>query len=341
MEVSTLCWLASQGKIITSVAAMQVVEKGLIALDDDCGKFVPALSNKDILVGFEGDEASTGMEFDPVTNTFSFKSPREPILKKATKAITLRLLLSHSAGFQYDAMNPMIQEYLAYNGRTAQIPDNVNHYDQPLVFEPGSSWAYGTGIDWAGQVVEAVTKHTLEEYIQENICAKVGMKNTTFHPDKRLDLPPKMEVGFRVPGAPLIAGPAPIPSPAKDALGGVGLYSTAEDYALFLSALLSDDHSLLSKASLEEFFRPQAPNRGDLMGQMQGAFRQYMAGDFLPETEADYSLGGAVNLSAIEGRRSEGSVQWSGMSNPHWVSFNLLARCIPCRLDADNVLVVD
>jgi CubicO group peptidase (beta-lactamase class C family) len=328
MEVSTLCWLASQSKILTSVAAMQVVEKGLISLDDDCGKFVPALANKDILVGFEGDEASTGKEFDPLTNIFSFKSPRKPILKKSAKSITLRLLLSHSAGFQYDFMNPLIQEYLAYNGSMPAIPDSMKHYEQPLVFEPGSSWAYGTGIDWAGQVVEAVTKQTLEAYIQENICSKIGMKNTTFHPDKRPDLPSKMEIGMRFqgPSGPLNAGQAPIPSPAKDALGGVGLYSTAQDYGLFLAALLSDSHPLLSAKSLEEFFRPQAPNRADLMGQMQGVFRQFMAGDFLPETEADYSLGGAVNLTRIDGRRDEGSVQWSGMSNPHWVSSPDLLR---------------
>jgi CubicO group peptidase (beta-lactamase class C family) len=321
MEVSTLCWLASQGKLVTSIAAMQVVEKGLINLDDDCGKFIPALANKDILVGFEGDESSTGTAFDPATNLFSFKYPRKPILKKATKAITLRLLLSHSSGFQYDLMNPMIQEYLAYNGRTPQIPDNMDHYDQPLVFEPGTSWAYGTGIDWAGRVVEAVTGQTLETYMQEHICAKVGMKHTTFHPDTRTSLPPKMEMGLRLPDAPLSAGPAPIPSPVKDALGGVGLYSTAADYGLLLAGLLSTSHLLLSAKSLAEFFRPQAPNRADLMSQMLGALKQFMASDFLPDTEADYSLCGAVNLTAILGRRGAGSVQWSGMSNPHWVSF--------------------
>lgn len=321
MTVSTLCWLASQGKLVTSVAAMQVVEKGLIGLDDDCGKFVPALANKDIIVGFEGDEASTEAEFNPITNLFSYKNPRKPILKKSTKAITLRLLLSHSAGFQYDFMNPLLQEYHAYGGQTARVLDSMAHYDQPLVFEPGVSWAYGAGIDWAGQVVEAVTKQTLEEYIQDNICFKVGMKNTTFHLEKRSELPPKMEVGYRISGAPLTAGPTPIPSPVKDALGGVGLYSTAEDYGLFLAGLLSDKHPLLSEASLKEFFHPQASNRKDLMGLMQGVFKQFMAPEYPPEAEADYSLGGAVNLTAIEGRRGAGSIQWSGVCCPHWVSF--------------------
>ena len=69
---------------------MQIVEKGLIGLDDDCGKIVPRLANKDILVGLEGDESQTGKEFNAEKNILTFKNPRKPILKKATKPITLR-----------------------------------------------------------------------------------------------------------------------------------------------------------------------------------------------------------------------------------------------------------
>jgi CubicO group peptidase (beta-lactamase class C family) len=129
MELSTLCWLASQGKIVTSVAAIQVVENGLIGLDDDCGRYVPALANKDILVGFEGDEDTTGKSFDAVTSIFTFKNPRKPILRKAKNPITLRLLLSHSAGFQYGKLflvlrsgyKPILISYRLHESRIARI----------------------------------------------------------------------------------------------------------------------------------------------------------------------------------------------------------------------------
>lgn len=69
---------------------MQIVERGLIGLDDDCGEIVPRLANKDILVGFEGDENMAGKEFDTKRNILTFKNPRKPILKKAIEPITLR-----------------------------------------------------------------------------------------------------------------------------------------------------------------------------------------------------------------------------------------------------------
>ena len=69
---------------------MQIIEKGLIGLDDDCGKIVPQLANKDIIAGFEGDESQTNKAFDAATNLFTFTNPRKPILKKAKKPITLR-----------------------------------------------------------------------------------------------------------------------------------------------------------------------------------------------------------------------------------------------------------
>ena len=69
---------------------MQIVEKGLIGLDDDCGKIVPQLANKDILVGMEGNGSQTGKKFDLAKNILTFTNPRKPVLKKATKPITLR-----------------------------------------------------------------------------------------------------------------------------------------------------------------------------------------------------------------------------------------------------------
>ncbi|KAL9079776.1 MAG: hypothetical protein Q9157_001348 [Trypethelium eluteriae] len=89
-KVDDLCYLASQSKIISSVAVLQIVEKGLIGLDDDCRKIVPQLADKEILVGFEGDESATGKEFNVAKNVLTFKNPRKPLLKKSTKPITLR-----------------------------------------------------------------------------------------------------------------------------------------------------------------------------------------------------------------------------------------------------------
>ena len=88
--VSDLCRLASQTKLITSVALMQLVEQGVVGLDDDCGKIDSRLSSRDILVGFEGDESETGKKYNARKMIYEFEKPRKAIFKKQTKPITLR-----------------------------------------------------------------------------------------------------------------------------------------------------------------------------------------------------------------------------------------------------------
>ncbi|KAI9693924.1 MAG: hypothetical protein M1822_003195 [Bathelium mastoideum] len=279
-KVDDLCYLASQSKLITSVAVMQLVEKGLVGLDDDCGKIVRQLANKDVLVDLEGDESQTGKEFNMAKNAFTFKNPRKPILRKATKPITLR-----NNGISLSSTN---QENL---GRMAQL--------------------------------EIITGQTLDEYMQENICNRLGMKNTTFFPDSRLDsLPPQMELGFKPDGSngKIVKGSANMytTQPCQDCLGGSGIYSNCEDYGLFLKALVGGGEPLLSRDSVNTLFTGTVTNRKDLIVWAQGKFRSAMTAEIVENTEVDHSLGGLVNLAPVPGRRAEGSVKWGGMSNPLW-----------------------
>lgn len=97
MKDDTLVWIASCTKLMTTVAAMQCVEKGLFTLDEDISRILPEWKSPDILTGFE----KTG----------------EPILRKATKIITVRQLMSHSSGMGYDMLNPQLIALRKYQGR--------------------------------------------------------------------------------------------------------------------------------------------------------------------------------------------------------------------------------
>lgn len=185
------------------------------------------------------------------------------------------------------------------------------------MFSPGSGWSYGQGLDWAGKVVEVLTGMKLEDYMQENIWSRVGMSNTTFRPECR-DTYPMLEVGFRINGA-LVPGQSPFPRPARHDMGGGGIHSNAHDYALFLAALLADDSPLLKCSSIEEFLRPQLgqSSRQELAEKRELGLVQP---DIPSSIRVDHCLGGLVNVDAIPGRRSAGSVCWDGMTNSHWVS---------------------
>jgi CubicO group peptidase (beta-lactamase class C family) len=185
------------------------------------------------------------------------------------------------------------------------------------VFQPGSGWSYGQGLDWAGRVVEVMTGMSLEEYMQENIWSRVGMSNTTFRPERR-DTYPMLEVGFRI-GDALVPGQSPFPRPARHDMGGGGIHSNAHDYVLFLAALMADDSPLLTRLSVEEFLRPQLgrSSRQELAEKRRLGLVQP---DVPTSVRVDHCLGGLVNVDAISGRRSAGSVCWDGMTNSHWVS---------------------
>jgi len=309
---------------------MQLVEQGRIGLDDDVRAIVPALKDIEVLRGFEDDKSvDDGNTHAPPADdsrlgksTRSIK-PSKPILEKVKNKITLRLLLTHSTGFCYDGSHPLLVKWSKVKQRTANtFSGSIDGYTHPLLFQPGEAWMYGPSIDWAGQVVEALTKQTLGEYMEKNIWSKLGATNTTFHPERcRNMLPPQMDMGFRKNrSAPLTKGSNPYANPAPGDMGGIGLYSTADDYIKLLAALITGGGPLLQKESVDELLRPQLGEES--LKSMKEIFQQPSGwgGLWGKGIDGDYALAGSVNLGDVPGRRKKGSINWGGMPNLHWVS---------------------
>ena len=194
----------------------------------------------------------------------------------------------------------------------------------PLKFQPGDGWTYGVGIDWAGHLVEVLTGQTLGEYMEEHMFKPLGMASSTFHIADRPDLAERRAaMGMRgIPGQPLVSGADPLAEVQPKDSGGAGLYSTANDYAMVLGELVKDGGRLLKPDTYREFLTPQLPDNKYLMGPevMTGPYRDLMCPEYPVGLPANYALGGAVNLEDVPGKRKKGSMMWSGMSNPHWVS---------------------
>lgn len=193
-------------------------------------------------------------------------------------------------------------------------------WDSPLVFQPGTNWGYGTGLDWAGKIVELVSKQSLEDFMQENIWTPLGMTSTTFHPEKRATYP-LLEMGTRsAPGAPLEPCDLIYPIPARNESGGAGIFSNPEDYSKLLSALLRDDCPILKRETLEEMVSPQLSPQCK-----SGLAKKREAGFPLPEITTDisasFSLAGLYLEDPVPGGRARGAVTWDGMCSPQWVSF--------------------
>jgi CubicO group peptidase (beta-lactamase class C family) len=170
MTADTVFWIASMTKAITSTAAMQLVEQGKLSLDRPIAEVLPELAAPQVLEGFD--------------------AAGEPKLRPARRPITLRHLITHTAGFVYDIWNPEMGRYMEQAGAPGIISCQNAALMLPLVFDPGDRWDYGINIDWVGKAVERASGQTLGDFFAEHIFAPTGIKDTGFAltPERRARL---------------------------------------------------------------------------------------------------------------------------------------------------------
>ena len=100
------------------------------------------------------------------------RDPRVPV--------TLRHLLTHTSGYGYDIFNPDLSRYIQVVGLPSILSRKNDALRVPLLFDPGTGWEYGIGIDLVGKVIETVTGQTLEAYFRQHIFEPLGMCDTSF-----------------------------------------------------------------------------------------------------------------------------------------------------------------
>jgi methyl acetate hydrolase len=217
MTPDTIFRIASMTKAVTSVAAMQIVEQGKLQLEQPIGDVLPELSAPQVLEGF--DDAGA------------------PRLRPAKRPITLRDLLTHTAGFGYEAWDASLVRYVKVSGTPSTSTGKLASLRLPLVFDPGDRWEYGINMDWAGRAVEAVSGQPLEVYFREHIFTPLGISDTAYAitsaQQSRL-----VTVHQRKPDESLEPVAAPDPPWREFWSGGGGLNSTGRDYLVFLQMLL-------------------------------------------------------------------------------------------------------
>jgi CubicO group peptidase (beta-lactamase class C family) len=218
------------------------------------------------------------------------------------------LLLTHSSGLIYETMSPLHQEYHAKTKipSVSSKPTIVTRFTDPLLFEPGTHWHYGCGIDWAGLAVERLTKLSLEDYMREHIWNPLDIDDITFWPDKNPSIKariapltvrdPSMPDGkgkvIHYSGPDLFAG-------ITDCMGGQGAFASMPSYLKILHSILADNEKLLTKKTSAMMFQPQ------LTPQSQEAIQEKFSkdrtalhiGEF-PETGLyDWGLGGVLMMN--------------------------------------------
>ncbi|KAL2131193.1 hypothetical protein VTI74DRAFT_5419 [Chaetomium olivicolor] len=190
-----------------------------------------------------------------------------------------------------------LQRWAAYVGKKeGTFTGSLNGYLYAPIFEPGQGWAYGSGMDWASRTVEIVAKQDLESFMQTNIWAPLGMGSTTFRPWTRPDLTEKLvELAWRNPDGTLAKGEIRFGYPAADCYAGVGLYSTPEDQAKLLSALLGGGAGLISKESTDELLRPQSADPSHFLSEVCGSKRGHLGQTWPEGLKGNFGLSSSIN----------------------------------------------
>jgi CubicO group peptidase (beta-lactamase class C family) len=291
--------IASQTKAIISVACLQLVEKGLIALEDPIELYFSDFKNQKVISG----------------------SPTNYQLIEKIRPVTIRDLLTHQAGIsaadEYPGFAFLFKQYnldKPLNGSYATLAEEVTQIAKmPLMHQPGERFSYGLSTNVIGALIEKISGLRLDQYLQKNIFAPLGMKDTYFYlPSNKHGRLVKLyaknsDTSLAEISPALFNADYPLQKNGKyfSAIGG--LVSTTHDYAKFLDCLLQGG-SIGNKKILGQSFV-------DSLTTNQLGAKTFIFGGF-PSLN-NFGLG--VGLTSAKGQvinnASERSFFWGGAFN--------------------------
>ncbi|MFQ3350024.1 MAG: CubicO group peptidase (beta-lactamase class C family) [Candidatus Arcticimaribacter sp.] len=311
---NSIYYIQSMTKPIISVAIMQLVEKGLLGLDDAVYKYIPEVKSLKITT-----DTSLGLN-----------GPTKP--KKNT--MTLRHLLSHTAGlthglgsnkFDQELFKLLYNETLNYKGHP-NLESRINVLmNTPLIGEPGEQWVYSTGPDLLALILQRVSKQSVPEYLKEHIFAPLGMNDTGYNLNEQqakrvMQLHNQNEAGG------MELSPLQVPTQGNTVYGGThGLFSSTKDYLTFCQMILHKGTWNGSKVLSEETIALMSENH---VKEFLGPSRGFGLGfGIIRNSEIDPSPG------------STGQLNWGGYFRTHFFidqSLNLIALFMTQKMPANE-----
>ena len=302
MSLDTVVWIASMTKAITATAAMQLVERGKLSLDQPAAAVVPALAQAKVLEGFDASG--------------------QPRLRAPKRSITLKHLLTHTAGYAYEIWRPEIARYQEVTKTPGIISCTNAALTTPLLFDPGERWEYGINIDWAGKIVEAVSGQPLSAYFQQNIFGPLGMTDTAFKLSdaQRARLSAVHQRDAQGALAPIEFA---LPENPEFLMGGGGLYGTARDYLAFAQMLMNGGTHGSAHVLRPETVDLMAQNHiGALDISVMRTAIPPLSNDveLLPGVTKKWGLSFLINEQPLATGRAAGSLAWAGLANTYfWI----------------------
>jgi len=305
----TIFRIYSMTKPITSVALMQLYERGLFQLNDPVWRFIPSWRNQQVYVAGDGATLET-------------RRPEQPV--------TMRHVLTHMAGLSYGAgSHPVDRQYREQGVTRTQGETLTGFVDKlsrvPLHFDPGTRWMYSYATDVCGALVEVLSGMPLDRYFDEHIFEPLGMKDTAFSvPETKLgrfaaNYQRQPDKSLKLLDDPKASTYATAPTFLS---GGGGLTGTTADYLRFCEMLRQggqfDGERIIGSRTLRLMTANHLPGGSDLASLAVGAFSE------TAYEGVGFGLGFAMSLSEVgTGALGAGDYYWGGAASTiFWVDPN-------------------
>lgn len=293
LEKNSIYFIQSMTKPIMSVAIMQLVEQGLLSLNDKVADFIPAVSTlrviKDVNTGIDGA-------------TVPVKSP-----------MTIKQLLTHTAGLSHGLEEHLFDQQLfklMYNDLFDpaiynKLEEPVEKLLQvPLIGQPGEQWYYSAAPDLLALILQKITQQPINEYLEEHIFSPLGMQDTGYNVSQE-NLERIMQLHFNQEDGTLVTSHVQAKSSGNTVYGGAyGLFSSTEDYLKFCQMILNkgayDGGQILAPETVVEMTKNHV---GALIGPTRGFGLGF---GVLHDTENDPSPA------------NNGQIYWGGFFKTHF-----------------------
>ena len=302
MTTDTVGAIASMTKAITGAAVMQLVEQGRLDLDAPAETYFAELATPQVLEGF--DDAG------------------QPIFRDARSQVTLRNLLTHTSGYAYDFTDPNLDKWFEVTDAPRMSTGRVASLNTPLMFDPGTRWHYGIGIDWAGIILERVTKSKLGDYFAEHLLEPLGMVDTGFTCAPNM-LERKAAPHRRTPDSSFMSFQMPLAENSEFESGGGGLFSTMGDYTRFMRMILNDGEFEGARVlGAETVAQMVKNNMGDIrVTEIKSANPAFFSdADFYPGVPKSWGLTFLINEEPLPNGCPAGALTWAGAFNSYfWI----------------------
>jgi CubicO group peptidase (beta-lactamase class C family) len=299
LKTDALFRIASMTKPITSVALMQLVEQGKIALDDPAEKYLPELKNPQVVESFD---AKTG----------DYK------LRPASKPATVRNFLTHTSGLAYPFTSAIWRDFKPKAGETYA-------FGGPMLFDPGERWHYSTSTDVVGRLVEVVSGQKLEDYFHDHIFVPLKMNDTSYNVPEakgpRL-VAQQQRDGANMDGPVVLQIPPLVGLTIANPIGGGGLASTADDYGRFMRMVLNGGELDGARVLKAETIKLMEQNQIGAVSvpALKSALPRSADFTFIADGRDKWGLGFLITVDQLPGMRSPGSLSWGGINNTYfWI----------------------